>query len=193
MKKNFLWLTILLACCSCLMAQEGVDFFSKDFTAEEFQARRAKVVAEIGKESLAIIQGAPEPRGYVKFRQTNEFYYLCGLESPHAYLVIDGATGKSSLYLKSQNPRVAAFEGKRLTKDDAGFLKKASGVDNVYGLEELVSHLNDAAATQKYKFIFTPLPRLKDWQYPEAVRGVPTWKSTKIPGWQNFQRTESGE
>ena len=33
-----------------------------------------------------MIQGAPSPPGYTRFRQSNEFYYLCGIESPHAYL-----------------------------------------------------------------------------------------------------------
>ena len=33
------------------------------------------------------MQGAPNPPSYTRFRQSNEFYYLCGIETPHAYLL----------------------------------------------------------------------------------------------------------
>jgi Xaa-Pro aminopeptidase len=45
-------------------------------------------------------------------RQTNEFYYLCGIETPHAYLVLDGRNRKVTLYLPPRNERLESAEGK---------------------------------------------------------------------------------
>lgn len=53
-----------------------------DFSAEEFITRREKICDAIRSEAHALLQGAPAPRGYVVFRQTNEFFYCCGLEAP---------------------------------------------------------------------------------------------------------------
>ena len=44
-------------------------------------------------------QGAPKANGFLVPRQTNEFYYLCGIETPHAYLVLDGRDRKVTLFL----------------------------------------------------------------------------------------------
>lgn len=155
MKKNIFVFFLLLASLTIVQAQEMSALFTSDFSAEEFINRRANIIEEIGKDSFALIQGAPEPHGYVKFRQNNEFYYLCGIEAPHAYLLIDGATGTSSLYLKSQNPRLAAFEGNKLTAKDETFIKKACGVDAVYDLDHLQADLKKATDSGKYKNIFT--------------------------------------
>src|SRR5262245_32088247 len=86
-----------------LLAQEGFSLFTTDFPPEEFTARRQKVYEAIGKESVALIQGAPTPLGYKRFRQSNDFYYLCGVEVPNAYLLLDGATRRATLYLPHRN------------------------------------------------------------------------------------------
>ncbi|HCW06693.1 MAG TPA: peptidase M24, partial [Cytophagales bacterium] len=44
----------------------------------------------IGSQAIPIIQAGSSVRGFEPFRQTNEFYYLCGLETPQAYLLLDG-------------------------------------------------------------------------------------------------------
>jgi len=53
----------------------------------------------IGGEAVAILQGCGQVRGFQAFRQSNEFYYLCGVEVPHAYLLLDGSTCRTALYL----------------------------------------------------------------------------------------------
>src|SRR5262245_47177233 len=88
--------SLTLAFAVPLAAQEGFPLFSTDFPPEEYTARRAKVYDAIGKDAFAVVQGAPTPPGYTRFRQTNEFYYLCGIETPHAYLLLDGATRKAT-------------------------------------------------------------------------------------------------
>ena len=70
-----------------------------DFSKKEFQARRAKVYQAIGSDAVALVRGAAKNPGHSVFRQDNDFYYLCGVEVPHAYLLLDGANQTSTLFL----------------------------------------------------------------------------------------------
>src|SRR2546428_750680 len=72
--------------------------FSDIFPSEEFAARRARVMAQIG-DGVAILQGATERPGEQPLRQSNQFFYLCGVNEPRAILVIDGKNKRSTLYL----------------------------------------------------------------------------------------------
>lgn len=111
---------------SSLLAQE----FQRFLPPEEFQARRNKVFDEIGEKTVAVLEGVPEPGGYLYFRQTNAFYYLCGVENPHSYLVLDGKNRKTTLYLQSSRGR--GWERVLATADaDIGKAKSLTGVDNV--------------------------------------------------------------
>ena len=133
-------LTLLIAPTS-VPAQEGFSPFTTDFPPEEFAARRAKVYDAIGDNGIAIVQGAPSPAGYTRFRQSNEFYYLCGIEIPHAYLLLDGATRRASLYLPHRNEGRERGEGKVLSAEDGDLVRKLSGLDAVYGTDLLNEHL----------------------------------------------------
>jgi Xaa-Pro aminopeptidase len=64
----------------------------------EYAARRAKVMEAIG-DGVAIVLGASTPDSDVAFRQGNDFFYLTGLETPDATLVIDGQRKESILFL----------------------------------------------------------------------------------------------
>ncbi len=64
--------------------------YQSDFPPEEFRARWNMVFDRIGDHGVAIVQGAPKTTGFLVPRQTNEFYHLCGIETPHAYLILDG-------------------------------------------------------------------------------------------------------
>ena len=69
-------LTLITLLAHRLGAQEGAPPFTPDFPPEEFAARRLAVARAIGLDAIALIQGAPSPQGYVRFRQSNEAYYL---------------------------------------------------------------------------------------------------------------------
>ncbi|RYY44430.1 MAG: aminopeptidase P family protein [Chitinophagaceae bacterium] len=75
----------------------------KYFTADDFAARRAKVMNEIG-DAVLVMQAAELPEGYVKFRQDNNFYYLTGVEIPDAVLLLDGKTKQSILMVPDNIP-----------------------------------------------------------------------------------------
>src|SRR6185503_14160907 len=99
---------------------------TKDFPPEEFGARRMKVYEAIGAKAVAVLQGAPSPDGYTRFRQSNDFYYLSGVEVPHAYLLLDGSTKKTTLYLPNRHAARETAEGKMLSAEDNDEVKKLS-------------------------------------------------------------------
>ncbi len=94
-------------------AQPGPPLFSTSLPKEEFAARRAKVLQRIG-DGVAVIQGATETSSYEKFRQSNQFYYLTGVETPRAILVIDGRARSTTLYLNPTNEQMERSEGPSL-------------------------------------------------------------------------------
>jgi Xaa-Pro aminopeptidase len=137
---------VCLICTATAFGQEGVPLFTSDFPPEEFKARREKVYAAIGG-GLALIQGAPNPAGYSRFRQSNEMYYLSGIETAHAYLLLDGGRKTATLYLPHRNEPRERSEGKLLAAEDADLVKKLSGIDAVAGLDLLGEHLARHART----------------------------------------------
>jgi Xaa-Pro aminopeptidase len=105
--------------------------YQEDFPPEEFRARWEAVFEKIGDRAVAIVPGVPKPRGFLMPRQSNEFYYLCGVETPHAYLVLDGRSRKATLLLPPRDARLEQAEGKVLSADDAELVRSLVGVDGV--------------------------------------------------------------
>ncbi len=140
-----------------LLAQEGFPLFTTDFPPEEFAARRAKVYEAIGTDAFAVIQGAPSPPSYTRFRQSNELYYVCGVEVPHAYLLMDGATKKATLYLPNRNEGREKGEGKVLSAEDAEEVKKLTGVDAVASTDVLAEQIQNRYARAGKRILYTPL------------------------------------
>ena len=111
------------------------------FTADEFKSRRMKLAKELESNAIAIFQGAPSETGYVKFRQYNEFYYLTGIETPHAYMIIKGESGETTLYLPHKNKRRERSEGPLLSAEDVETVKAMTGVDHVFATTMMGEHL----------------------------------------------------
>lgn len=112
-----------------------------DFPAEEFQARRLKVLDQIGTASVAVVQGAALPEGFGVFRQSNDLYYLTGLETPHAYLLMNGRNRQSTLFLPHRDEARDANQGKTLSAEDAAEVRALTGVEEVLGVEMLAVRL----------------------------------------------------
>jgi hypothetical protein len=81
MKRNLAGLTsmfVLAGVFAALSAQpapsqvEGPPLFPTSLPKEEFAARRAKLLQQIG-DGVAVVQGATETSSYEKFRQSNQF------------------------------------------------------------------------------------------------------------------------
>jgi Xaa-Pro aminopeptidase len=100
------------AALACLfvftIAAGGQPWFSDVFPTEEYAARRARVMAEIG-DGIAVLQGAAERPAEAPFRQNNQFFYLTGVEVPRAILILDGRTKTSKLYLADNSRRARAW------------------------------------------------------------------------------------
>lgn len=120
-----------------------------NFPAEEFVTRRERMFDAVGSEAHALLQSAPAPRGYVDFRQSNEFFYCCGLETPHSYLLMNGVKRKTALYLPRRG-EAQLSEGAAPGVEDADWVKEITGADKVHPIEELSEHLADA------KIVYTP-------------------------------------
>src|SRR5690349_13316998 len=124
----------LLVLVSCLLAVAVVDvsaqppLFSTAVPKEEFAARRAKVMQKIG-DGVAVLQGATETSAYEKFRQSNQFYYLTGVPTPRAILVIDGRARTSTLFLLPNNPQMERSEGPLLGPGPAA--EQLTGIERV--------------------------------------------------------------
>src|SRR5262245_47847182 len=99
MKLRMVFLSVSAGLLVALSATLEADkiLFTTAFTPAEFSARRAKVMEKIG-DGVAIVSGAADTPTYTKFRQNAQMFYLSGIESPRAILVIDGRSKKSTAY-----------------------------------------------------------------------------------------------
>ena len=132
--------------------------YQTDFTPAEFAARRARIYDAIGTQGIAVVQGASGLPGFSVFRQANDFYYLCGVESAHAYLLLNGRTRTSTLYLPPRDEARERNEGRILSVEDSVLLVRLTGVDRVRGLEALAADLVNADLIRPPAMtVYTPL------------------------------------
>ena len=116
-----------------LTGPEAPPWFSDVFPKQEYATRRAAVMQQIG-DGVAIVQGAAEKPAGAPFRQNNQFFYLTGVEVPRAFVVIDGRTKRSTLYLPDSTRR-ARMWGPMLEPDaDAA---QITGLESVVPREQL--------------------------------------------------------
>lgn len=135
-----LTLAFLLLIFTISAAQDS-HHYQTDFSKEEFNTRRTRIIESIGSDAIALIQGASGLPGFSVFRQSNSFYYLTGLETAHAYLLLNGRTKQSSLYLPHLDAGRESNEGKVLSAEDNELIKQLTGVNQVKPIEFLSSDL----------------------------------------------------
>ena len=133
-------------------------YYQTDFSIVDFQERRSQIFEVIGNNSIALIQGAASIAGFKVFRQTNTFYYLCGLESEHAYLLLNGKTKTSTIYLPNRDKARESSQGKILSAEDADLVKKLTGVEHVRGYGSLANDLVGTGLINRgAPYLYTPL------------------------------------
>jgi len=120
--------------------------FQTHFPPEEFAERRAKVFDAIGPEAIALVQGEPKVHGSETFRQGNVFYYLCGIEIPQSYLLLDARNRKTVVFIPEADIVHAKGEGPALVAQSPETIATLSGVDEVCGHDALAAHLTEAKA-----------------------------------------------
>ena len=109
----------------------------------------------------------------------NSFYYLCGIETPHAYLRLDGRTRKATLYLPPRNERLERSEGKVLSAADAELVKRLTGADDVHSTEAMGASwpLGDGSAGRDLRRV-RPGRRLRPEPRRAAVPPTPRSPTT---------------
>jgi Xaa-Pro aminopeptidase len=115
-------------------------WFSRDFSGAEFKARRQIIASQIGEGAHLLIASAPPMPGDVAI-QDALFYYFCGLETPHSYLLVDGKDGRTTLFLPSRETMAGPVVEDKLGFEDADLIKQRLGVEAVRSSTELTAAL----------------------------------------------------
>ncbi len=123
---------------------------------EELKARRRKILDQLPPGSLALVRGALPGPAMRRFRQSNECYYLTGLEAPGVYLLLDTLDGSATIYLPHRDPLRERSEGRLPACEDADELRDTTGVDRVLPPERLVVDLG-AALMRGGRPLYVPL------------------------------------
>ena len=132
---------------------DAVPPYQTDFNAEELRSRRLRLAQAIGEPAVALVPGLGELPSMGLFRQSNEFYYLTGVEVPRAYLTVEGVSGRSVLYLTHRDKERERSEGVAMSAEDSELLRDLVGVDDVKPVEALTPDL----AVRTYR---PPRPRV---------------------------------
>ena len=106
-----------------------------------YAERRARLVAALGPNGIAIVPTAPErPRNRDSdflYRHDSYFYYLTGFTEPNACLVLCG-DGASHLFCAPKDPEREIWDGLRLGPQAA---PEALAIDQAYAITELDARL----------------------------------------------------
>ena len=124
--------------------------YQTDFTPDEFCIRRNKLCEKMENGSIALLQGAPGPKGSETFYQYKDFYYLCGVETPRAYLLIEGKNCRTTLFLPHESQVEKQSTKPIACAENAELVISQSGVDAVLGWENLGQYLN------RYSVVYLP-------------------------------------
>jgi Xaa-Pro aminopeptidase len=156
------------------------------FPPEEFAARRAQVMVQIG-DGVAILLGATEPPGELPFRQNSQFFYLTGVTEPRARVIIDGRAKTTTVYLQQRTPRQdQSMYGPGL--NPGADTAKLLGVDGALPSEDFSKAIAEIAA--EHRTIYTP--------YAAEVlgsqsQGDPTrmWAANRLDPWDGRDSREA--
>lgn len=108
------------------------------------RALLASTLKELTPKGLVVVRGLPANRDYERFQQDKTFWYLTGVESPNAALVIDLATGEEVLFLPKPNAIVERWNGEQWDCEDA-WVRTTTGFRDVRPGSELVTLLKERA------------------------------------------------
>lgn len=103
--------------------------------------RRAALRAEL-KNGIVIVRGLPDTRDYAIFQQDKVFWYLTGVESPGATLVMDLDGDHDILFLPPRNAGREGWEGELWDAKDE-WVKDLTGFADVRATSDLVNALKD--------------------------------------------------
>jgi Xaa-Pro aminopeptidase len=97
---------------------------------KSFHAGRRKALRDALGDGVVVVRGLPDVRDYFPFRQDKVFWYLTGVESPNAALVMDCKSGREVLLLPKGNTGRESWDGELWDSDDA-WVKDLTGIGDV--------------------------------------------------------------
>ncbi|HBY62542.1 MAG TPA: hypothetical protein DEH78_22190 [Solibacterales bacterium] len=125
---------LALIAFSCFASE---PYYQRDFPSDEFQQRWSRLFDAMEKNAVGIVQGVPLTNGYIMPRQSNEFYYLCGIETPHSYLLLDARDRTVTLFLPPRNARLEAAEGKVISYEDSELAQRITGANKIASTDSM--------------------------------------------------------
>jgi Xaa-Pro aminopeptidase len=106
-----------------------------------YAQRRARVAAQLGKDSVAIVPTAPERQrnrdNDFLYRHDSYFYYLTGFTEPGATLIIQ-SDGKTTLFCQPKDKEREIWDGYRLGPEAA---PEALGLTTAHSNADIDQHL----------------------------------------------------
>ena len=108
------------------------------FSADDFAARRKRVLAELDGSALVLDSRTNAPGG--RYRADSELFYLTGVTEPGAVAVLrpGGEDGDFVLFVRPRNAEEELWSGERLGPERAG---EVFGADKTHGSDVLSEHL----------------------------------------------------
>jgi Xaa-Pro aminopeptidase len=147
------------------------------FNAQEFRARRDKLIRQMG-EGVAIIPTAPEAirnrDSHYPFRFDSYFYYLTGFKEPEAVLfVVAGKSPKTILFCRDTDIEREIWDGFRYGPAAA---MQAFGFDEAYSISRLEELAPQLLSNQAQLFY--------------SLGADAAWDG-KVSGWLNHLRAQA--
>jgi Xaa-Pro aminopeptidase len=115
--------------------------------------RRAALLSKLDS-GVVLVRGLSFPREYRPFSQDKTFWYLTGVESPDAALVMDVKSKKEILFLPKHDKQYETWNGDRWDTGDA-WVKELTGIQDVRPVGDLIAVLKEMTSSEKAVWIST--------------------------------------
>lgn len=160
------------------------DRVAKCGLGKEFHAGRRAELARRLKDGVFVARGLTTPRENEMFHQDKTFWYLTGVASRDAALVIDVKANKSILFLPEANRRLAFTESWDGEIWDTGddWVPGLTGIDDIRPNDELLATLEELTKESKKLWISKhPVIELKG-SYDTAAKHNNTVRADDLDG-----------
>jgi len=108
----------------------------------EFHGGRRAALAAALEKGMVLMRGLGPTRGYTRFHQDKAFWYLTGIESPGAALVMDLDRKRELLFLPKRNAGLEAWDGEIWDAEDA-WVPELSGFTEIRPIDDLMAFLDE--------------------------------------------------
>jgi Xaa-Pro aminopeptidase len=162
MKHAFLALSAVLSCSYHALAQSTAaptlsverpgDGKPRCGLGAEFHAGRRAALRKELESGVVVVRGLPATRDYTAFRQDKVFWYLTGVESPGAWLIMDCKSGREVLLLPDPNRMEEMWEGECWDAGDA-WVKELTGFKEVRATRDAGQLIGELLGSSKALWI----------------------------------------